>query len=84
MSVGSEWFTIEQFVAEGRGGSVLTSPCAVRWALRQHSRALISAGVVIPGAGRRPTLVSAALADAYIEILKREAAAMVLAAEEAC
>ena len=63
--------------AAGDGAVFFQSPSAWEWFLRSHRDALVERGELIPGSGRRRSIVGPGIGDAVVEILRREALELV-------
>ncbi len=66
------WRKTERWREQG-ATAVFPTRSALDWFLRQHGNELIEAGHLIPGHGRRGSLVGPGIDSAVIAILRREA-----------
>jgi hypothetical protein len=64
---------LRAWVEAGRGGPAFNRMDKINWFVRAHREELMAAGVLIPGVGSRPTLVTAAFDELVERILIREA-----------
>jgi hypothetical protein len=70
------WHPLDLWIEDKRGGPLLDTPGKVGWFLRKPGvrDRLVASGTLLPGAGRRKTMVSLQFDDVVAAILAEEAA----------
>jgi hypothetical protein len=64
-----------EWLLEGRGGAVLSSPGAVQWFCRKHRQRLVDSGQLILRSGPGGHYVGPRFSQVVLEILREESAA---------